>query len=79
MNKVHLLTYVSIKYLCLHFFPVDINECLDESVCLGGQCLNTVGSYMCFCTHPMVLDPNSNRCVFVSDVAGKKGSAHSLN
>uniref|UniRef100_A0A3Q3GP88 Latent transforming growth factor beta binding protein 1 n=1 Tax=Labrus bergylta TaxID=56723 RepID=A0A3Q3GP88_9LABR len=42
----------------------DIDECLDESVCVGGQCMNTDGSYMCFCTHPMVLDPNSNRCVF---------------
>uniref|UniRef100_A0A3B5AZA3 Latent transforming growth factor beta binding protein 1 n=1 Tax=Stegastes partitus TaxID=144197 RepID=A0A3B5AZA3_9TELE len=45
----------------------DIDECLDESVCVGGQCMNTDGSYMCFCTHPMVLDPSVNRCVIVPD------------
>lgn len=53
------------------FFLTDINECLDENLCVGGQCLNTDGSYMCFCTHPMVLDPNRSRCVLVPEVAGK--------
>lgn len=61
------------------FLPVDINECLDESVCVGGQCFNTDGSYMCFCTHPMVWDPDSNRCVIVPDVAGKKGFLLPIN
>lgn len=54
----------------LHFFFLDINECLDESVCAGGECLNTDGSFMCFCTHPMTLDPSRNQCVFSSDVPG---------
>lgn len=62
--------------LCLNvsdwlFFLVDIDECLDESQCEGGQCQNTDGSFICLCKHPMVLDPNSNQCVLVSDVAGK--------
>lgn len=52
--------------------PADIDECLDESACAGGQCLNTDGSYMCFCTHPMSLDPTSNSCVFIPEVVGKK-------
>ncbi|XP_026164540.1 latent-transforming growth factor beta-binding protein 1 isoform X2 [Mastacembelus armatus] len=46
----------------------DIDECLDESVCGGGHCMNTDGSYMCLCAHPMVLDPNSNHCVFMPDI-----------
>lgn len=56
---------------CLLVFPVDDNECLDESLCEGGQCQNTDGSYICMCQHPMVLDPNTNNCVFIPDVAGK--------
>lgn len=68
---VYLTGRCLIYCLCLLFFPVDINECLDESVCVGGQCLNTEGSYICFCTHPMVLDPNSNQCVVVPEVAGE--------
>lgn len=58
-------------WFCLLLFPVDINECLDESLCEGGQCQNMDGSYICMCKHPMVLDPNSNNCVFVPDVAGE--------
>lgn len=54
------------------FLPADIDECLDASVCVGGQCVNTDGSYMCFCTHPMVLEPNGNHCVYGPEVAGKK-------
>ncbi|XP_042288938.1 latent-transforming growth factor beta-binding protein 1 isoform X4 [Thunnus maccoyii] len=45
-----------------------INECLDESVCVGGQCLDTDGSYICFCTPPMLFDPNSNRCVIIPEM-----------
>lgn len=27
----------------------DVNECEDTSMCLGGQCSNSIGSYSCFC------------------------------
>ena len=27
----------------------DIDECLEPSMCLYGDCTNTVGSYMCTC------------------------------
>lgn len=27
----------------------DVNECEDTSLCLGGQCTNTIGSYSCSC------------------------------
>lgn len=57
-------------------FLSDINECMDESVCVGGQCLNTDGSYMCFCTHPMVLDDSGTTCVMMPDAVGKKTFIH---
>lgn len=27
----------------------DVNECEDNSLCLGGQCTNSIGSYSCSC------------------------------
>ncbi len=27
----------------------DINECTDLTICGNGNCLNTIGSYMCIC------------------------------
>ena len=56
--------------------PPDINECEDDSVCVDGECLNTDGTYMCFCTHPMVLDPQGNHCIFPPDVAGRTHTLH---
>lgn len=58
------------------FLFSDINECLDETVCAGGQCLNTDGSYICFCTHPMVLDPSRNHCVLMPESHGENVSAN---
>lgn len=57
--------------VCLSRGSVDVNECLDESVCDGGECLNTDGSFNCFCRPPMVLSPKSNRCVVLPQLAGE--------
>ncbi|XP_056140139.1 latent-transforming growth factor beta-binding protein 3 isoform X3 [Lampris incognitus] len=39
----------------------DINECSMQGVCQNGDCLNTLGSFKCFCKAGLVLD--RNRCV----------------
>lgn len=49
----------------------DQDECQNEVYCINGECLNTVGSYHCFCSLPLVLDATGNRCVNFSGRAGK--------
>lgn len=39
--------------------------------CINGECLNTDGSYHCFCSLPLVLDATGNRCVNLSIRAGE--------
>lgn len=39
--------------------------------CINGECLNTDGSYHCFCSLPLVLDATGNRCVNLSSRAGE--------
>lgn len=41
----------------------DIDECLDPSNCIDGQCINTDGSYNCFCIYPLALDSSGKRCI----------------
>ncbi|XP_043931330.1 latent-transforming growth factor beta-binding protein 4-like [Protopterus annectens] len=41
----------------------DYDECQDENTCLGGRCSNTIGSYYCTCTPPLVLDSSQHKCV----------------
>ena len=62
---------LSLYSLCsIHlFYAADTDECLDESNCVGGKCMNTPGSYNCFCPPPMML--MDKRCVFAPPVAGK--------
>ncbi|CAM5122100.1 unnamed protein product [Natator depressus] len=41
-----------------HLECIDNDECLDEEAepCVGGGCVNTIGSFYCACTPPLVLD-----------------------
>lgn len=49
----------------------DQDECQNEVYCINGECLNTEGSYHCFCSLPLVLDATGNRCVNLSSRAGE--------
>lgn len=55
----------------------DLDECENEDACANGKCLNTAGSYHCFCSLPLVLDATRNRCVNVSNSAGECSSDYS--
>ena len=43
----------------------DIDECKDNgtSLCQNGRCINTDGSYECFCPPGYILDSNGRICV----------------
>lgn len=49
----------------LFVFVSDHDECEEES-CVGGLCVNTVGSYFCSCPPPLVLDDTQRNCVNAS-------------
>ncbi|MBN3317837.1 LTBP1 protein, partial [Atractosteus spatula] len=41
----------------------DINECQLQGVCPNGECLNTIGSYRCFCKAGFRPDPTLSTCI----------------
>lgn len=42
---------------------VDVNECLDPTTCISGNCVNTPGSYTCDCPPDFELNPTRVGCV----------------
>ncbi|XP_051579497.1 latent-transforming growth factor beta-binding protein 1-like isoform X2 [Myxocyprinus asiaticus] len=41
---------------------VDFDECQIQGVCLNGKCINTIGSFRCFCNPGFVPDPTLSTC-----------------
>lgn len=48
----------------------DHDECQDMA-CEDGECVNTEGSFHCFCNPPLTLDLSGQRCVNSSGNLGK--------
>lgn len=46
------------------FFLIDVNECeVFPGVCTNGQCVNTLGSFVCQCPSGMTLDASGRTCL----------------
>ncbi|KAL8177491.1 UNVERIFIED_CONTAM: hypothetical protein K2H54_008954 [Gekko kuhli] len=44
--------------------PLYVDECTSiSSVCDGGECTNTAGSYVCACPRGFMTSPDGSRCV----------------
>lgn len=71
-KKLQKVTHLKGMVLKLIFvcFPLDVNECHDESLCMNGQCFNTKGSFYCTCNHPWMQDSSKKKCVMTM-VAGQ--------
>lgn len=42
---------------------LDYDECGFGNACEDGECVNTAGSFNCFCSPPLVLDSTRQRCI----------------
>lgn len=49
---------------------LDYDECTFEIACKDGMCVNTPGSFNCFCSPPLVLDSTRRRCVSLNTTEG---------
>lgn len=70
------LNELSCLDICLCASPPVVNMCLDYDecgmgiVCENGVCVNTAGSFNCFCSPPLVLDSTRRRCVSLNTTEG---------
>lgn len=49
---------------------LDYDECGFGSACEDGECVNTAGSFNCFCSPPLVLDSTRRRCIGLNTTEG---------
>ncbi|CAL8300072.1 unnamed protein product, partial [Boreogadus saida] len=50
---------------------VDYDECEMGDTCVHGVCVNTAGSFNCFCSPPLVLDGSGRRCIGLNATEGE--------
>lgn len=63
LNLQHKILYVATPLHALYLFA-DADECtlFGQEVCKGGFCLDTVGSYECYCKTGQDYDPAKLEC-----------------
>lgn len=49
---------------------LDYDECAFGNACEDGVCVNTAGSFNCFCSPPLVLDTTRRRCIGLNTTEG---------
>lgn len=67
------LTVSSCCDVCVHLFvnvSSDYDECGLGNACEDGECVNTAGSFNCFCSPPLVLDSTRRRCISLNTTEG---------
>lgn len=65
---VYILSYRSgFSLLADKITCVDVNECEENPrICNGGQCNNTVGSYLCSCSGGLLQGPDGSSCLGIN-------------
>lgn len=49
---------------------LDFDECQFGNTCENGACVNTAGSFNCFCSPPLVLDDSQRHCISLNSTEG---------
>lgn len=58
------------RSICVPLCFLDYDECEFQSPCVDGACVNTAGSFNCFCSPPLVLDSTQRRCIGLNTTEG---------
>lgn len=62
--RIYIYIYGVHFYLGFSFSPTDIDECkVMPNLCTNGQCINTMGSFRCFCKVGYTTDISGTSCV----------------
>lgn len=63
-NSKLVFYFFFLKDHIFNIFPTDIDECkVMPNLCRNGQCINTMGSFRCFCKVGYTTDISSISCV----------------
>ena len=57
------MSKIRVIYVQYHVNFTDVDECLDQSLCRGGSCVNEPGSYRCVCPGGLELSTDGSTCI----------------